>query len=135
MLDAIWAAEGAAYSFGFRDGNDWAGVDQVQGIGDGTSNPIQLIKSYTKGSRTKVRDITLPTAVTMKSGGVPYTDFTVDEIGGLLSPTSTWPSGEVLTAPFEFDVCVRFANDYNPMIGVAYRLNEIMIELIEERWG
>ena len=135
MLDAIWVAEGQAYSFRFRDYNDWSVEDQVLGVGDGGSDPIQLVKSYTKGDRTKVREITLAYGVTMTADGVPFADFTLDELSGIVTPTGTWPDGEILKWSGRFDVCVRFASDYSPMSAPANRIRELMIELVEERHG
>lgn len=135
MLASIWAAEGAVYSFRFRDYNDWKVEDQVLGVGDGTDDPIQLFKDYQFGSKVKRRDITLPYKVTMKAAGIAYTDFTVDPLSGLATPATTWPSGDVLSFSCRFDVPVRFANDYNPMSSVTRNINELMIELVEERYG
>lgn len=135
MLSALWAADGAAYSFRFRDYNDWKVENQVLGLGGGDSDPIQLFKDYQFGPRVKRRDITLPYKVTMKAAGIEFSDFTVDPLSGIASPTSVWPDGDVLSYSCRFDVCVRFANDYNPMSSVSSAINEIMIELIEERYG
>jgi len=135
LLDAIWVAEGKAYTFRFRDFNDWRVSNQVLGFGDGTSTPFQLVKHYTRGPKTKSRDITLPVDVAMTADGVPFTGFVVQPIGGLVIPTTVWPAGALLAWTGTFDVCVRFANDYNPLTSVASRVNELMIELQEERYG
>lgn len=135
MLAALWAAEGSAYSFRFRDYNDWKVENHPLGVGDGSAEPIQLVKDYQFGPRVKRRDITLPYKVTMRADGIAFTDFTVDPLSGLATPNSVWPNGAVLSYSCRFDVCVRFANDYNPMSSVWRDINELMIELVEERYG
>jgi len=135
MLSAIWAAEGKAYSFRFRDFNDYRANDQIIAMGDGSNTPLQLVKHYTRGPKTKTRDITLPVEVTMTANGEPFTAFEVESIGGLVVPTTVWPPGALLAWSGTFDVCVRFANDYNPLTSVGSRINETSIELVEERYG
>lgn len=58
---------------------EFTAFDQVIGTGDGATAQFQLSKSYTKGSRTYVRDITKPV------GGK-----NVFGVGGVLVPPAQW---------------------------------------------
>jgi len=133
LIAAIWVAMGSLHTFRFEDPNDHLASNEPLGLGDGTSDPIQLIKTYNFGPSSKTRLITLPRNVTMRADGVAFTDFTVDPLTGLVTPSAVWPSGDVLDWSGEFDVCVRFQDDYNPMIAVHAEIGELSIVLVEER--
>jgi uncharacterized protein (TIGR02217 family) len=132
ILDWLWVAEGSCNRFRFRDWNDWQAEDEPFAVGDGGSEPLQLIKTYTRGVVSKQRNITLPYSVSMTADGAPFTAFAVDPLTGLSTPTGTWPNGAVLRWSGGFDVRVRFQDDYNELVAEARSVTTASIVLVEE---
>lgn len=131
MLATFWVAGGAWESFRFKDWNDWRVTDEVLATPVTSSTPIQLTKAYTFGPGSIVRTIRLPLNVTLAFAGTPFTDFTVDPLTGVCTPTTTWPVGTP-TWSGEFDVCVRFSSDFNPFNSAASDVRECTVDLEEE---
>jgi uncharacterized protein (TIGR02217 family) len=92
-------------------------TDQEIGTTDGFTDRFQLVKTYTVGSETYQRNITLPVVdsviVAIDGVVVPDTDYTVTRPGGEivfdLPPPVEVPGS--ITAGFLFDVEVRFESD------------------------
>lgn len=109
VLDAFNACRGAAYGFRLRDPAEFSVVDQPIGVGTGSSQTLQLVKTYTWGPEQVVRPIRKPVAgVVIKANGTPIT-ASVDTTTGLA--TFTAPAGHSITWSGEFDVPVRFESD------------------------
>lgn len=119
-------------SFAFRDPLDFATVglevpneadatvrrrltaaDQVIGTGDGFNREFQLVKSYTRGPASYVRDIGLPvlSSVLIADNGTPTTAFSLTRPGGLVTFDVAPVAGHVLTWGGLFDCPVRFEAD------------------------
>lgn len=130
LLNLVHAAEGMTYAFLFRDFSDYAVTNQLLEAATGT-NPVQLIKTYTFGTRTHTRTITRPveSTLTVYDAGVAKAG-TVDATTGLFTPSTAW-SGGAITATFEFDVPVRFASDEIEFVLPHREISEVNVELIE----
>lgn len=130
LLNLAHAAEGMTYAFLFKDWSDYRVEGQALGVGSGTT-PVQLVKTYTFGSRTHTRTITRPVASTLVvyDAGVVKAG-TVDATTGLFTPATAW-SGGAITADFEFDVPVRFASDEIEFVLPHRDIAEVNVELIE----
>lgn len=129
LLAALWVCAGAHGTFRFRDWNDYQVTNQVLTVSAGTQTPVQLIKQYTFGGTTLTRNITLPYRATVYEDGVEVAG-SVDDDTGLFTPSSNWGTG-LITWSGEFDVLVRFANDYNPLTARHRNARTITIELQE----
>jgi uncharacterized protein (TIGR02217 family) len=80
------ARRGKAYGFRFKDWIDYEVTNEV--LAQSGSKYVQLIKTYTSGSRTYVRNIVKPVAgITMRRGGVSFSAFTLDTTTGILTLT------------------------------------------------
>jgi uncharacterized protein (TIGR02217 family) len=132
ILNAFLALRGQKDSCRFKDWNDYRVINDTIGVGDGTTNPLQLIKNYTFGSATYSRAILLPIANTLvvTSNGTPKT-VTVNDQTGLITPSTAWASGAVIKATCEFDVRVRFGADYYPFSMPARHIAQVSIDLVE----
>lgn len=130
LLHTFIVCRGAFSTFRFLDWNDYTATDESLGTGDGTSDPIQLVKTYTFGASSYERTITLPYDVTVTANGTPIS-VTVDPLTGIATPVSPWPSGQALAWSGKFDVRVRFANDFNPFTSAAQQVREVSVELVE----
>ncbi len=129
---AFWLnVGGQADAFRFLDHKDYQAFDQLLGYGDGSTTTFQLIKNYTSGGRTYVRNIIKPimasvqdfqgnalanTVVIRVGNSVKTlnTDYTVDATTGIVTFTTAPPSGSppnAITADFQFHYPVRFASD------------------------
>lgn len=131
LLNAFMAAGGAFAAFRFRDWNDWLAVDQTIGTGDGTTNPIQLVRNYTFGSTTFSRPITLPLNAVILDADNEVVPATVNPTTGMVTPTSPWPA-KALRWNGQFDVRVRFAEDFNPFIAASEKVRECTVRLVED---
>ncbi|MBB4126216.1 uncharacterized protein (TIGR02217 family) [Xanthomonas translucens] len=111
---AFNAVRGRLYAFRFKDYNDFIARRERVYPNAGTSDAVQLIKSYSFGLATTIRRIQAPVAGTV----IVYDDLgepvpgVLDAGLGLFTPASAWGSG-IYTWSGEFDVWVRFDNDYN----------------------
>jgi uncharacterized protein (TIGR02217 family) len=135
MLDVIaffHVVKGRAYSFRFKDWNDYAATDQL--MIEVTPTVWQLVKRYAIGALEHVRTITKPVAgtVAVKIGGVSATPSGIDHLTGRVTFAS--PPSSAPTASFEFDVPVRFDTDDLPVQAHAFDQQVVsQIVLIEVR--
>ncbi len=118
QLDALIAffraRKGRAYGFRFKDWADYRGVNEWLGEGDGATNQFQIVKQYSDGGVSELRQIKKPVADSVQlyvdgvalSGGV-----SVDTATGMVTLDAAPSSGVIITADFEFDVPVRFDTD------------------------
>jgi uncharacterized protein (TIGR02217 family) len=109
--------------------SDVDGADQLLGTGDGVQAQYQLIKTYTVGAQSYVREITLPvvdSVVVLVDGDAPEDliiplTWTVSRPGGVIQFDGPVPLGMPVTAGYLFDVEVRFeADDSFEGIAKAY---------------
>jgi uncharacterized protein (TIGR02217 family) len=110
------ARVGSAYPFRFKDWSDYEATTVNIGTGDGSDTTYQLVKKYSDGVAEVTRTILLPVSgtVSIYVNGVLQTvttHYSINYSTGVVTfvspPTNTHP----ITATFEFDVPVRFADD------------------------
>ena len=75
LLTFFYARKGRLHAFRFKNHDDYQGVDEFVGDGDGATAVWQLIKTYTSGTNSYVRTINYPTEdnvdVVIKINGTP----------------------------------------------------------------
>lgn len=137
------ARNGAARGFRYKDWNDYSSAsnhvgststdDQTIDTGDGSTTQFQLIKTYTDGGNSYIRNITKPVTdtVIVEVDGVEQTegsDFTVDTATGIITfdAGSIPGAGEVIKAGYEFDVPVRFDKSID---------EQLMVQRFEKGFG
>ncbi len=144
----LTVGKGTLNSFRFKDLADYKVPDDhntsrsVLGTGDGITSTYQLIKTYVFGSTTYNRVITKPVAGTVKIFVNGVEKLSVDNTYGWSVDTSTgiitltnaenW-NGKIIGAEFEFDVPVRFEEDWLVASWADYQLFRTKISLVEER--
>lgn len=108
LIGFFRARMGPARGFRLRDPFDASGDNEVLGVGDGMEARFQLVRRY--GDVT--RRITRPVrgSVRVAVDGLATMDFTLGE-GGMVTLDTPPAAGAVVTASFDFDVPVRFAED------------------------
>lgn len=128
VISFFEARRGRLHGFRFKDHSDFKSCppgqivgaeDQQIGLGDGTNDTFQLVRSYESGTETYSRTISKPVAssvrVAVDGEEKSYTsDFTVNLETGLVtfSFLSIPAAGAQVTAGYEFDVPVRFDVDF-----------------------
>lgn len=131
LLAAFFTAAGRANGFRFKDWLDYTATSEALGNTPGANlTPVQLKKTYTNGAYSYVRTITKPVSATVYSNGVAKAG-TLDTVTGLFTPTTNWAAGEALTWTGEFDVPVRFENDFLPATWDNYQVRTVDVELVE----
>jgi uncharacterized protein (TIGR02217 family) len=118
------ARRGRLYAFRFRDPADYkssspasaiTALDQVIGIGDGTTKSFQLTKTYGDAAASYVRIIAKPVlgSVRIAKAGVELaaSGFVVDAATGVVTLTQAPPTGVEIRAGFSFDTPARFDSD------------------------
>lgn len=119
VVDFFWAQEGPTYPFLMWDWSDYQGTAEPIGTGNGSTTAFQVIQRKTNAVRTLDRPITHIRAGTLavRVNGVLQvvtTDYTVNLATGIITFTSPPGNGLAITADFEFDILVRFVNDWLP---------------------
>lgn len=149
-IDALIAffhnARGRANGFRYKDWNDYKSGSIADMVTDTDQTQVdtaaqfqgqfQLIKTYTVGSSTYVREIKKPvigTVLIKKNGGLltEGVEYTVDYTQGVIN--TIVQVGDTFTAGFEFDVPCRFNIDQFIATLEAFQIAGVNLPLIEIR--
>lgn len=117
----FWEARfGQLYGFRWKDWSDYKSCktrnfpafdDQAIAVGDGTTTAFQLVKNYTSGGFSYVRDIRKPVAGSVLvgvNGSAVGSGWTVNTVTGIITFDAAPTNGHAITAGYEYDVPVRF---------------------------
>jgi len=142
----FYARAGRARGFRLKDWGEFTSAsdgqsaaafdDQILATANGTDTQFQLIKTYTSGSVSHVRDIKKPVNGTVKIGfdGVEQTSgWSVDSTTGVVTFASAPSSSVVITAGYMFDVPVRFDTDQLHLSATDFLHVRVSIPIIEVR--
>ena len=107
LLEFFRARLGPARGFRLRDPFDWQGRGEAIGTGDGTTRRFALVRRYGAAVRRITRPVadSVRVAVAGRGAGFQLGD------GGWVVLDSAPAAGAAVTASFDFDVPVRFAED------------------------
>jgi uncharacterized protein (TIGR02217 family) len=145
LIDYFHATAGMAYGFRYKDfadfqsthtGNTVSDTDQTIGTGDDVETDFQLIKTYTKGAYSRVRNITKPvtgTVVISLDDVGQGAGWSVDTTTGIVTFSAAPAAGVVVKAGYQFDVPVRFDTDELNVNYEAYQQGAANVPLIEIR--
>jgi uncharacterized protein (TIGR02217 family) len=128
FLDHTTAANG-------RD--DPTDTDEVIGTGDGVETDFQLVKRYTSGGVTRVRNLTKPvsgTTVVSIDDASQTSGWSVDTTTGIVTFTTAPGVDEIIKAGCEFDVPVRFGEEVDAGLDVSlesYNNGSASVPLVE----
>ncbi len=109
------ARQGSAYSFRFKDWQDFEAINQEIAVGDGITKNFQLIKKYGDDQNYISRKITKIFQNSEKiflDGVIQSSGFNISANNGVVSFTSAPAVGVAINASFEFDCIVRFEQDF-----------------------
>lgn len=108
------AAAMALLPAAYQDGSTPGFQDVTIGTGNGTTKIFQLVKKYVDGVVTRTRTVSKPISGTVRIGvnaveKFSPADWSIDTTTGLVTFGTAPANGHAVTAGFEFDVPVHFA--------------------------
>ena len=132
--------KGPAYGFRFKDYMDFStaanhrdapsDVDFVIGTGDASEVDFQLLKTYSNGGVVRTRSLTKPVSGTVQVtledlfgnfvAMLEGVNYNVNYLTGVITFTSPPASGHKVWAGCEFDVPVRFGQELDLVLSLAY---------------
>lgn len=135
IIKVFHAVRGKRHSFKFKDWNDYTATAEPLSVESGTSNPVQLYKTYAFGEAFTIRPVQALAFATiyLNVGGTPTpVPGTLDLLLGTFTPNSAWGAGEYSWSG-EFYVWVHFTADYNAFTINSWRANTASVELEEDK--
>lgn len=131
IISAFNATQGGVHGFRFKDWSDFQETTGVLGTAvGGAGETMQLVKLYTFGTETLSRTIVKPTGTPdLFEDGTPLAS-SVDNTTGIATFTSS--AGKVITATYEFDVPVFFADRDLQFQVVNFQAHSTEINLTED---
>ncbi len=136
IISVFHTCKGRRHYFKFKDWNDYKAIDEPLQVQAGTTNPVQLYKTYQPNGwpAWTVRPIQAFLSATIKTLGGATVAGILDTETGIFTPSSPWLSG-THTWSGEFYVWVRFDADYNAMTINSWRANTAKVELVEGKFA
>jgi uncharacterized protein (TIGR02217 family) len=119
LLSFYRARRGPAVAFRFRDpyDNSSNGMtddpmpgDQEIGVGDGSADSFELVKTYGSGEQRRITRAVAGSVRVAVNGTEVLTGWTLDQ-QGVVRFDDPPAAGAMITAGFQFDTPVRFAED------------------------
>lgn len=140
IIDVFHVCRGRRHCVKFKDWNDFLAIDEPLQVEPGTTNAVQLYKTYQPKDPVTdaiwpawtIRPIQALLTAEVKTPGGSVVAGTFDTETGTFTPDSAWASG-THTWSGEFYVWVRFDADYNSMTINSWRANTAKVELVERR--
>lgn len=136
IIAVFHACRGSRHSFMFKDWNDFEIFDQVIEVPAGTSDKIQLYKTYTPfgPQYVTVRPIqAIKYAIIEDENGDEVTG-SLNLLTGEFTPVGAWGGGVYKIREMEFYVWVAFEDDYNPMTINSWMANTAKVSLVEDKF-
>lgn len=148
LLAFFEARRGRLHAFRWKDWSDYKSggsnaaltvIDQLIGVGDGTTVAFQIKKTYHSGTASYVRPIKKPVAGTVivaiaNDPKVEGQEFSVDASTGIVTFVTPPDIGVLITAGYEFDVPARFDTDAIKTSVASFRAGDIpSVPIVEVR--
>lgn len=133
FIELFHAAGGCFNTFKFRHWSDWDVTGQPIATASGGQTAFQLYRVYQRGAVTRYRKITRPVdgSVTVYANGVAIAG-TVDLETGMFTANVAPGAGVAITADFQFDIPVRFADDELEMVALMTELDQPVSIVLNE---
>lgn len=125
------AAAGSWLDFRFKDWSDYEATLEPLSPEIGTTEPVQLVKTYTAGAHSSQRIIQAVVSATIYADGSPVAG-TLDTELGTFTPSAPWAAATYSWSG-EFDVWVHFTEDYNPFSASTINHWSSSVTLVESR--
>lgn len=109
------ARRGSAYGFRFKDWNDFQAKNEIIGVGNGVQTQFNLVKNYGEENFKYQRRISKPvenSVLLYVDNAQLTTGFSINYTNGIITFSTAVAANKIITASFDFDVPVRFNNDF-----------------------
>jgi uncharacterized protein (TIGR02217 family) len=132
VMAAFYAARGRLYAFRFNDPLDNLADAEPIAPSIGSTDAVQLIRTYRLGPEAATRRIQAIVSATVRNSAGMTVAGALDAGRGLFVPASPWED-DSYTWSGEFDVWVRFDSDHNAFTLGDLDAHTASIELVEVR--
>lgn len=136
IIAVFHACRGSRHSFMFKDWNDFVIEDQVIQVVPGTTDKIQLYKTYEPFGPpyTAVRPIQAFKYAVIVDENDDEVPGSLNLLTGEFTPVGAWGNGVYRILDAEFYVWVSFEDDYNPMTINSWKANTSSVQLTEDKF-
>ena len=114
IINFFRSKKGRAIGFRFKDYSDYKAIGEIIGISDGFRKKYKLCKDYSGIKR--MIDKPVPGTVKIYVDNKLVTNYDIDYTTGIIEFHSIPALDSIIKSDCEFDVPVRFENDYLPII-------------------
>jgi len=133
IIEVFHACRGKRHAFKFKDWNDFTAQNEPLLVSSGTTNVVQLYKTYQFGVAFTIRPIQTVSAETRIYDSLGEVVPGLLDINlGTFTPSGAWGEGPY-TWSGEFYIWVRFQDDYNAFTINSWRASTAQIELQEDK--
>ena len=134
IIAMFHVCRGARHSLKFKDWNDYSIKDQLIQVLPGTTDPIQLYKTYAPFGPpyVTVRPVQAFKYCIIEDENGDEVAGDLDLNTGIFTPVGLWGYDEYRIRDAEFYVWVCFEDDYNPMTINSWMANTASVTLIED---
>lgn len=133
IIRVFHACRGRRHAFMFKDWNDYQAAAEPIVVPTGTSDPIQLYKTYNFGEAYTVRVVQAVNSNTrIRDVDNNIVAGTLDTATGMFTPADDWEAGQH-TWSGDFYVWVRFQDDYNSFTINSWQASTAQVDLLEDK--
>jgi uncharacterized protein (TIGR02217 family) len=133
VIKVFHAVRGKRHSFKFKDWNDYIADDEALNVNIGSTDAVQLYKTYAFGEAYTIRPIqAVDASVVINDKDGAAVVGTLDTETGMFTPAAAWSNGPYSwSGPFY--VWVHFDNDYNAFTINSWRASTATVDLEEDK--
>lgn len=133
IINVFHAVRGKRHSFKFKDWNDYESDAEPLNVNVGSSDVVQLYKTYSFGPAYTIRPVqAVDASVVIYDKDGAAVPGTLDTETGMFTPTDAWNNGPY-TWSGPFYVWVHFDNDYNAFTINSWRASTATVDLVEDK--
>jgi len=132
LIEVFHACRGKRHAFKFKDYNDFKADREPLQVPQGTTNPVQLYRTYRFGEAYTIRPIQAVAFASVYTESGEAITGTVDSETGMFYPDAAWPTAPLYWSG-EFYVWVHFTDDYNAVTINSWRNHTATVELEEDK--
>lgn len=135
IIAVFHTCRGKRHAFMFKDWNDYKVEAQPFQVLPGTSNKVQLYKTYMPFGPpyVTIRPLQAIKTATIRDENGDAVTGTLNALTGEFTPAGAWGTGDY-TLDCEFYVWTRFDADYNPMTINSWRDHSAQVDLVEDKF-
>lgn len=133
LINVFHACKGRKHCFKMKDWNDFEAFNQPLAVEVGTTNKVQLYRTYPFGNAYTIRVLQAFNFATIVDADDNEISGTLDLDTGEFTPDAEWPDS-TFTWSGEYYLWVRFDADYNSLTLRSWRASNASFELFERKF-